>query len=86
VCTVYLAPTTCTPFFHLSKGIHNVFIRMPFTVDDVSRSESEIAASEAKDIQTAHKRVGQVLAFQFHICFVLRTMVRLGHKARQSMH
>jgi len=39
--------------------VSRAYHMMPFTVDDVSRSEAEIAASEAKDIQTAHKRVGQ---------------------------
>ena len=39
--------------------VSRAYHMMPFTVDDVSRSEAEIAASEAKDIQTAHTRVGQ---------------------------
>jgi aspartyl-tRNA synthetase len=39
--------------------VSRAYHMMPFTVDDVARSESEIAASEAKDIQTAYKRVGQ---------------------------
>ena len=39
--------------------VSRAYHMMPFTVDDASRSEAEIAASEAKDIQTAHKRVGQ---------------------------